>query len=48
MLTTVRMGRANIYSYVEAKISKYDEIYPLDAILNETETEEEYKPGNFI
>jgi PDZ domain-containing protein len=42
MLTTVRMGRANIYSYLEAKIRNYEEIYPLDMILNKTETEEEY------
>ncbi|SFA75756.1 MULTISPECIES: SepM family pheromone-processing serine protease [unclassified Bacillus (in: firmicutes)] len=42
MLTTVRMGRANIYSYVAAKIGKYQEIYPLDMILNGEETEEEY------
>ncbi|MCL6570703.1 MAG: PDZ domain-containing protein [Bacillus sp. (in: Bacteria)] len=42
MLTTVRMGRANIYSYLEAKIRKYEEIYPLDMILNKKETDEEY------
>jgi PDZ domain-containing protein len=42
MLTTVRMGRANIYSYLEAKIQKYEEIYPLDLVLNKKETEEEY------
>ncbi|MBV7503848.1 PDZ domain-containing protein [Bacillus sp. sid0103] len=42
MLTTVRMGRANIYSFLEAKIRKYEELYPLDLILNKTETEEEY------
>lgn len=42
MLTTVRMGRANIYSYIEAKMRKYEEIYPLDMVLNEQETEEEY------
>lgn len=42
MLTTVRMGRANIYSYVAAKVSKYQEIYPLEMILVEDETEEEY------
>ena len=42
MLTTVRMGRANIYSYLQAKIFDYEEIYPLDAILHETETQEEY------
>lgn len=42
MLTTVRMGRANIYSYAEAKIKKYEELYPLEKILSKTETEEEY------
>ncbi|WHY87973.1 SepM family pheromone-processing serine protease [Neobacillus novalis] len=42
MLTTVRMGRANIYSYLEAKMQKYEEIYPLDLVLNKKETEEEY------
>lgn len=42
MLTTVRMGRANIYSYLEAKMRKYEEIYPLNMILNDKETEDEY------
>ena len=42
MLTTVRMGRANIYSYLIAKYSKYQEIYPLDEIRPEEETDEEY------
>ncbi len=42
MLTTVRMGRANIYSYLEAKIRDYQEIYPEEEILNPKETEEEY------
>jgi Lon-like protease len=42
MLTTVRMGRANIYSYVEAKLFDYVELYPVEAILHETETQEEY------
>ncbi|MFK9092310.1 SepM family pheromone-processing serine protease [Bacillus salipaludis] len=42
MLTTVRMGRANIYSYLEAKLRKYEEIYPLEMILYKKETEEEY------
>jgi PDZ domain-containing protein len=42
MLTTVRMGQANIYSYAEAKLSKYDEIYPISEIMDPTETEEEY------
>lgn len=42
MLTTVRMGKANIYSYLEAKLFDYVEIYPEAAILREEETEEEY------
>ncbi|WP_338469927.1 SepM family pheromone-processing serine protease [Niallia sp. XMNu-256] len=42
MLTTVRMGRANIYSYLIAKFSPYQEIYPIDQIRSEDETEEEY------
>lgn len=42
MLTTVRMGRANIYAYALAKLSKYQEIYPLEAIRQEDETDEEY------
>lgn len=42
MLTTVRMGRANVFSYIEAKVRKYEELYPLDMILNKKETEEEY------
>ncbi|WP_144548852.1 SepM family pheromone-processing serine protease [Bacillus sp. X1(2014)] len=42
MLTTVRIGRANIFSYIEAKVRNYEELYPLDMILNKKETEEEY------
>ncbi|KOP81966.1 SepM family pheromone-processing serine protease [Cytobacillus solani] len=42
MLTTVRMGRANIYSYAIAKLSKYQEIFPIKAIRNENETDKEY------
>lgn len=42
MLTTVRMGRANIYSYIGAKLSKYDELYPINEVLNQNESEEEY------
>lgn len=42
MLTTVRMGRANIYSYLVAKYNKYHEIYPLEKIRSKDETEEEY------
>jgi Lon-like protease len=42
MLTTVRMGRANIYSYLMAKMSKYQELYTMDEIKGEDETDEEY------
>ncbi|PLT34550.1 hypothetical protein CUU64_08780 [Bacillus sp. V5-8f] len=42
MLTTVRMGRANIYSYIAAKVSKYQELYPENAIKSENESDEEY------
>ncbi len=42
MLTTVRMGRANIYSYALAKFSEYQEIYPIEAIRANNETDEEY------
>lgn len=42
MLTTVRMGKANIYSYLIAKASKYQEIYPDDLIKREDESDEEY------
>lgn len=43
MLTTVVMGQANIYTYLLAKISEYQEIYPLTAIRAEEESDEEYK-----
>jgi Lon-like protease len=42
MLTTVRMGKANIYSYLIAKASKYQEIYPENVIRDEDESDEEY------
>lgn len=42
MLTTIRMGKANIYTYLMANFSDYQEIYPLEAIRSEEETEEEY------
>lgn len=42
MLTTVRMGRANIYSYAMAKLSKYQKIYPLEEVRSDEETDEEY------
>ncbi|WP_026692139.1 SepM family pheromone-processing serine protease [Peribacillus kribbensis] len=42
MLTTVRMGKANIYSYLIAKASKYQELYPAKEILSDNETDQEY------
>lgn len=42
MLTTVRMGRANIYAYLIAQFSKYQEIYPVEEIRAEDESDEEY------
>ncbi|PLT27692.1 SepM family pheromone-processing serine protease [Peribacillus deserti] len=42
MLTTIRMGKANIYTYLIAKFSKYQELYPINQIRNEDETDEEY------
>jgi PDZ domain-containing protein len=42
MLTTVRMGRANVISYGLAKVRKYYELYPVEAIKHEGETDEEY------
>ncbi|MEW9108813.1 MAG: SepM family pheromone-processing serine protease [Cytobacillus gottheilii] len=42
MLTTVRMGKANIYAYLIAKMSKYQELHPVEDIRAEDETDEEY------
>nr|WP_295971528.1 SepM family pheromone-processing serine protease [uncultured Bacillus sp.] len=42
MLTTVRMGRANIYSYAIAKLNKYYKIYTVEEIRSKDETDEEY------
>lgn len=42
LLTTVRMGKANLVSYIRALFSEYQEIYPLEAIRDKTETDEEY------
>lgn len=42
MLTTVRMGKANLYSYLIAKWNDYYEIYPEKTIRYEDEDEEEY------
>lgn len=43
MLTTVRMGEANVISYVMAKMKKYYSLEPKNAILLENETDEEYQ-----
>jgi PDZ domain-containing protein len=42
MLTTIRMGKANIYAYTIAKFSKYQEIYPVEEVRSKDETDEEY------
>ncbi len=42
MLTTVRMGKANIFAYIVASLSKYEHIYPVDEIRSPHETDEEY------
>lgn len=42
MLTTVRMGRANIYSYLMAKFGEYNKILPIETVRSKDETEEEY------
>ncbi|KAB2337399.1 PDZ domain-containing protein [Cytobacillus depressus] len=42
MLTTVRMGKANIYSYALAKLNPYHELYKINEIRRQDETEEEY------
>lgn len=47
MLTTVRMGRANAISYLLAHIRSFYELYPLDEIKQEGETDEEYTMRQF-
>lgn len=42
MLTTVRIGKANIYGYLMAKWSKYQEIYTEEEIKPNDESDEEY------
>jgi Lon-like protease len=42
MLTTVRMGKANIYTYLIASLRKYEHIYPVEEIRSSEETDEEY------
>ena len=42
MFTTIRMARANIYSYLWAKVADYHKIYKLEEVRSEDETDEEY------
>ena len=42
MLTTVRIGKANIYGYMMAKWSKYQEIFTEEEIKPNDESDEEY------
>ncbi|MCA1062260.1 SepM family pheromone-processing serine protease [Rossellomorea sp. AcN35-11] len=42
MLTTVRMGRANIYAYLIATVKKYEYIFPVEEIRSPHESDEEY------
>lgn len=42
MLTTVRMGQANVFSFAFAHISKYNELYRMDEVRQEGENDEEY------
>lgn len=42
MLTTVRMGRANPYTYIWAKLRKHEDVVPVDEIMDKNETDEEF------
>ncbi|WP_223700339.1 SepM family pheromone-processing serine protease [Sutcliffiella deserti] len=42
MLTTVKMGKANVFTYAFAKFSEYQNIYPINQIRSEDESDEEY------
>jgi PDZ domain-containing protein len=42
MLTTISLSKANIYTYALAKLSKYQELYPLEEIRAKDESEDEY------
>ncbi|MDR4886612.1 SepM family pheromone-processing serine protease [Fredinandcohnia sp. QZ13] len=42
MLTTIRMGQANIFSYGLAKLQKYHEILPINHVRRDNESDEEY------
>jgi PDZ domain-containing protein len=43
MLVTVSMSRASITSYIAAKLDRYQEIYPKEAILGQEENDAEYQ-----
>ncbi|MED4904485.1 SepM family pheromone-processing serine protease [Parageobacillus thermoglucosidasius] len=47
MLTTVKMGRANVVAYLLAHIRSFYELHPLDEIKQEGETDEEYTMRQF-
>jgi len=42
MLTTVQLGKANIYDYLLAKVKKYDDIVSVNEIKAKNQTDEEY------
>ena len=42
MLTTVRMGRANPYTYLWAKVRKHEDVVPVREIMDKNMTDEEY------
>ncbi|HZG71599.1 MAG TPA: SepM family pheromone-processing serine protease [Chondromyces sp.] len=42
MLTTVRMGPANIYTYLLAQVREYEEVLPIEDVRSPHETDEEY------
>jgi PDZ domain-containing protein len=42
MLTTVRMGQANIYDYLLAKVKKFEDLVPVKEIRSPEESDEEY------
>lgn len=43
MLTTVRMGEANVFSYLMTKMNKYYTLEPIEDVRLENETDEEYQ-----
>lgn len=42
MLTTVRVGQANVYSFLAAKLNKYEGLVPVESMRMEHETDEDY------